>query len=150
VLDELLLQSAVREIYTARDSLTDLVPVDRIGDVWPMAEIDTPRIGIHLSDRTPHKFDQGKVCAWDCLFGVVVEVHQSDLLELPSETIGAGDLLRMLVAEIEAASDGVALRIAGYRTNGLSIDRIAGVAIDTETQMMGRVVSVKTIVQPAG
>lgn len=148
--DELLLQSAVREIYTARGSLTDLVPVERIGDVWPMVEVPTPRIGIHLSDRTPNRFDQGQAASWDCYFGVVVEVRQSDLLELPSETLAAGDLLRTIVAEIEAASDGVRLVVPNHRTNGLALDRISGVTIDAETGMLARVVSVRTIVQPAG
>lgn len=149
-LDETALQSAVREIYTARPSLTALVPVERITDVWPMREIATPRIGIHLSDRTPMRADQGKSMAWDCYFGVVVEVGQTDDLELPSGTVAASDLLRMIVAEIEDASDGVRLTVPGRKTIGLQLDRVSGVTFDPDWRTLARVVSVRTIVQPAG
>lgn len=149
-LDENAVRAAFREKITALAPVLELVPEGRIRREWPMTEVLTPRIGIHLSDRTPTRFDQGKAAQWDCYFGVVVEVKDSDEMVVDGVTLVGGDLATEIIRRIEPGLDGVGFTVPGHKTQGIQLDRVSGEQFDPATHTIGRVVSARAIVQPGG
>ena len=128
-------QAALRELATARASLTALLPVESMRDEFPIVDAPLPRLGFHLGDMTPIHNDNGKAGWWDCYFGIGFEANTSAEL-------------RAIKDELVACYDGVPLVVPGHRTQGVRVDRVSGTTYDPETQKRGRVLSLRVLVQP--
>lgn len=136
--DEIEVQTVVRARLTSRDSLTELVPVEKIADEYIAKEGEPPRIAIHFLVREPADYDQtGLVSHWRFTFWIVVEDVQADRL-------------RRIVSEVVQAFSGGAFRVPGHKTNGIRVRRVEGAVYDPDSRRRGRNVVIETIVQPAG